>query len=61
MTTNSLPRILVLGGTGSTGQAVAQNLLGKGYHVTLLACTPAKAQALFAPSPTLTIEAGDSW
>ncbi|GAA3953148.1 NAD-dependent epimerase/dehydratase family protein [Hymenobacter algoricola] len=60
MTTNSLPRILVLGGTGSIGQAVAQNLLAKGYRVTLLARTPAKAQALFASSANLTIEPGDA-
>ena len=60
MKTTPQPRILVLGGTGSIGQAVAQNLLTKGYRVTLLARTPAKAQALFAPHPNLTIEAGDA-
>lgn len=60
MKTPSQTRILVLGGTGSIGQAVALNLLAKGYRVTLLARTPAKAQALFAPHPHLTIEAGDA-
>ena len=53
-------RILVLGGTGSVGYAITHNLLGKGYRVTLLARTPAKAQALFGTRPNLTVAAGDA-
>ncbi|MGY3088005.1 nucleoside-diphosphate-sugar epimerase [Hymenobacter sp. UYAg731] len=60
MKTPSQTRVLVLGGTGSIGQAVALNLLGKSYRVTLLARTPAKARALFGTPANLTIEAGDA-
>ena len=60
MQTLSKTRILVLGGTGSIGQAVALNLLAKGHRVTLLTRTPTKARALFGPHDNLTIEAGDA-
>lgn len=56
---NSSPRILVLGATGSIGYAVAANLLGKGWPVTVLVRSVDKARQLFAAAPNLTIEQGD--
>ncbi len=51
---------LVLGGTGSIGYAVAQELLAQNEQVTLLVRNRQKAQGLFKQQPNLTIVEGDT-
>lgn len=56
---NTTINTLVLGATGSIGYAVAANLLARQLPVTILVRNRAKAEALFAQVPTLTIIEGD--
>lgn len=52
-------KIAVIGATGLLGQPVTKELIKAGFEVTIVARTPAKAQALFPQTPVVQGDAKD--